>query len=269
MTDLVVWGGPVYAPGGAPKGVGIADIADVAWANPTEILTLSGNGSSYFSSLAASWKDPVTGRILPALLRENGKRAEDYEHIAIAGFSAFHGLASQLLATDGDMIDAAVLIDSCFSAFPGYAGKEGYVEFGKLAAAGDRLMVMSSSAGRNNPPLPPSTSGSECAYQSFVDAAGSKYSWFDVPPPLPEISAYSTGDGRSLRSRGLYLLDYGSQFTHQQHIHQLSNELLQTFLVPYLAGDTSLTGQSEFKVSYLVAAAAVAAGLYFVFRQTR
>ena len=264
--DLLIWGGPVFAPGSSPYPRG--DVGKVQWENPTEIMTVSGDGSSHFANVAAQFLD-ANGRILPGLLASKGKRLDAYKSIAIAGFSAFHGLAAQLLKTDGDIIDAAVLLDSCFSASPGYEGKQGYVSFGKLAVAGERLMVMTSSNGRNSPPLPPSTSGSECAFRSFDDATGGVYEHFDVPSPLPPIPADST-TGRALKSGGLYLLDYGPQFLHGQHINELSVDVLQTFLVPYMGGDRGLVESSSGALwktaAYAVGLSGVALALYLLTR---
>ena len=273
--DLLIWGGPVFAPGSSPYPKG--DVGKVAWENPTEILTISGDGSSYFAGLAEEFRDPSSGRVLPGLLKFHGKSASDYDKIAIAGFSAFHGLANQLLRSDGDKISAAVLLDSCFSAAEGYQGKQGYVDFGRQAVAGEKLLVMTASNGRNSPPLPPSSSGSECALTTFNDATGGVYEWFDVPPGLPDIAAFSSdrsdAGARSIRSGDFFLLDYSGTMLHHQHVNEISVEVLQTFLAPYLGEDFAYSSASSpfsaRNLGLVAGALGVSLALYFLLRKPK
>ncbi len=225
--DLLLWCGPVYGPGSSPYAAG--DVGNVVWDVPTKIVTISGDGSSYFSSLASQWTDS-DGRILPTLLRAYKLDAGDYDQIAVAGFSAAHGLLNPLLGADGDGIDAAVLLDSCFET-PGSPPKSGYASFAARAAAGDRLMVFTGSAGQNAPPLPPTTKGFECAMhaaQAGADAAGVAFPQVSAPSgvPTPDCGAYSAG--------GLWFLSYCNS-RHDQLINQQAVAVLQTFLAPYLA----------------------------------
>ncbi len=224
--DLLIWAGPVYAPGSAPSPSG--DVGAVVWEVPTKIVTLNGNGSSYFDALATQWRDS-NGRILPNLLASQELHIGDYDQIAIAGFSAAHGLFNPLLAADGDSIDAAVLLDSCFET-PGSPPKAGYASFAALAARGDRLMVFTGSAGQNQPPLPETTKGFECAFHAAnagADIAGVSLSEATVPEgvPVPECGAYQAG--------GLWVLSYCTS-QHGQLINQYGAATLQGFLPPYL-----------------------------------
>ena len=94
---LLIWGGPVFT-----------DTPDkVTWPVPVDVIAVTGNGSSYFGQLAEQYRGP-DGRILANLVAAHGKRLEDYGTVALAGFSAFHGLANSLLDADSDKIDAMV-----------------------------------------------------------------------------------------------------------------------------------------------------------------
>lgn len=231
LPDLVLWCGPVYGPGNAPASKAGGDIGRVAWQGPKpEIITLSGNGSSYFSQLAASYADGASGRILDNLLADHGAHVSDFSQIAVAGFSAAHGLLNPLLGADGDRIDAAILLDSCFES-PGASPKSGYASFAALAAAGSRLFVLAGSAGQNAPPLPPTTSGYDCALHAAgagAASAGKALEPTATPSGLPPPSgALSAGD--------LWVLDYRDGYQHGDIINKLGVPILQTFLGPYLA----------------------------------
>ena len=138
--SLLIWGGPVFAD--TPT--------KVQWKSPVDILVVNqgangGIGSDAFAQLGASLKG-ADGRILDNLLTSRGKKRGDYGKIAIAGFSAWHGLANQLLLADGDLIDAAISVDSCFSAMNSPA-KPGYAAFARMAARGQKLFVLTASKG--------------------------------------------------------------------------------------------------------------------------
>jgi hypothetical protein len=230
--DLLIWGGPVYAPGSSPYAAG--DVGKVQWERPTDIVTFShgaggGIGSDAFSGLASSFRD-ADGRILPRLLASTGRDIASYEQIAIAGFSAFHGLANQLLGSDGDYIDAAVLLDSCFET-PGSAPKAGYASFAERAARGDRLMVFTASSGQNGPGLPPTTHGYDCAFAAAnlgAARAGNPLTQESVPEGIipPKCGAFQAG--------GLWVLNYCDAYLHGDHINALSVKVLQHLLAPYL-----------------------------------
>lgn len=233
--NLLIWGGPVYAPGmGGPE----ADIGLVDWHTPTEVLTVNrgpggGFSSGAFSALAESLRGS-DGRILQNLLAANGLDVSHYERIAISGFSAFHGLANPLLAADGDLISAAVLFDSCFET-PGSAPKAGYHSFAELAAKGQRLMVFCSSSGQNGPGLPPTTLGWECAENAVAGIALE-----DVDPP-GGITAPKCG---AKRAENLWLLNFCDQYAGAPDVHggivkHLPVEVLNTLLVPYLSDEPS------------------------------
>jgi hypothetical protein len=236
---LIIWAGPVYGPGGASTAGG--DIGKVEWGQPTQIVTFNvgpdgGWGSSSFGLLAGSFRD-ADGRILPRLLASRGLNASDYDKIAIAGFSAFHGLANPLLLSDGDSIDAAILLDACFEGTAA-APKAGYRDFAAKAARGEKLMVFLGSTGQNGPGLPPTSKGYECAFNAAgAGAADAGAALEEVPTPegmrAAKCGAYRTGD--------LWVLNYCDLFAGNPDVHggivkHMTEETLQTLLVPYLSG---------------------------------
>ncbi len=243
--DVVVWGGPVYGPGASPHEAG--DIGRVRWKRPTKIVTVSqgigGIGSSAFAALGDSL-DHGPG-ILGNLLSSHGIDLADVDQIALAGFSAFHGLASRILATEPEKVTAAVFLDACFSAVPESSWpKEGYVAFGAMAARGMALMVYTASAGGGPGGQYPSSTGSQCMRANVEAAAaraGVPLEAFAPPAPMPP------GDG--MRAGQLFGFDYGPQyadgFTHNDMINRWGVATLEAFLPGYLAGERIAGGSSR------------------------
>jgi hypothetical protein len=244
VTALVINAGPVNGPGISKRP---GDIGQVDWAEKPDILTISGNGSSYFSSLASQWT--VNGHILPQLLAHYGRSASSYSSISLTGFSAGHGLFGPLLLLDGDDIAAAVLFDSCFTGKgpPDHPsnGKDGYAAFGARAIRGEKLLVLTASRGENGPGLPPTATGSQCALASFqraLDLAGATDTPFDVPAGIPTTNPkgnfYGPGQLETHRAGLFFVFDYGPLYYHGDHINLLSRDILSAYLAPYLSGLT-------------------------------
>lgn len=276
LPDVIVYGGPVYGEGMSPTTAG--DIGHVKWGyQPTVIITLNrgpdgGRGSDSFSALA----DALTknGRILPQILAKKGLTVDTVRHVAIAGHSALHGLANKLLLADGDRIDAAVLLDACFGT-AGHPEKEGYRQFGRMAARGQKLMVYTASSGQNGPGLIKSTTGWECAAsnaEASASSAGVPMHDFALPATMPPLAA---GTGSSARRAGdLFLVDYRAQFQHGEHSTRLTVPTLQTFLAPYLASGDVPGGNEKDTVNAWKWAAgaglvvAAGAGAYYVAKRS-
>lgn len=252
MTDLLLWGGPVYAPHQNPISAGgdAGDVGAVVWQRPTDIITFQCEGSSSCGALAAGFRGS-DGRILPAMLASRGLSVTSYDRIAIAGFSAFHGMANALLASDGDLIDAAVLLDACFSSVSPPWTKNGYVSFGQAAAAGQRLMVYCTSTGGGAGGAYPSSTAVECV-QANYEAAGGSESSFDpgLPADVTPGAAYRTGN--------LVWLDYAPLgWRHDQIPHQLTRDVLSTLLAPYMAQGDLYGSSSQTVARKAVKAAAL------------
>jgi len=241
VTALVISAGPVNGPGISKRP---GDIGQVDWSEPPDILTINGNGSSYFSGLASQWT--ANGHILPQLLAHYGRSQASYSSISLTGFSAGHGLFGPLLLLDGDSIAAAVLFDSCFTGKgpPDHPsnGKDGYAAFGARAVAGEKLLVLTASRGENGPGMVASSTGSQCALASYERAlalAGGVDSSFEVPAGVPTTNPkgnfYGPGDLVTHRAGNFFVLDYGNLYYHGDHINLLSRDVLSAFLAPYLA----------------------------------
>jgi hypothetical protein len=236
-NDLIVWCGPVFAPGMSPYKNG-GEIGDVKWKNPTEFLTVSCTGGSC-GDIAESYRGS-DGRILENLLAQKGYgRASDWNQIALAGYSAGHNFMNRVLQSDGDLIAAMVSIDACYSATDPPWTKQGYVDFGTEAAKGNKLMVLMATGASHGGQGYPSSSGSECAGANFDAAAAAA----GVSPQvlLPGLKIPPT---YAERAGELVLLDYGTQtfsnqLPHFDAINLLSEDVLQTFLAPYLGGARS------------------------------
>lgn len=234
MSSLIFWIGPVYGPGNTPyKPDG--DIGSVDWLGvPTRIVTVScqnppGNGNPSCNNVGPPTLDAL-------LASRGGGSVSDYDHVAVAGYSAGHNVMSPLLLADGDRIDAFVSIDACYSATNPPWTKAGYSSFAAKAAAGQKLCVFAATGSSHGGAAYPSSSGSECAGANFdagVAAAGAAPVTIDsglaVPPTYSE------------RAGGLFLLDYAlqkfsGQLPHFDIINKLSRDILQTYLASYLAG---------------------------------
>jgi hypothetical protein len=276
VSNLIIWGGPVYAPGGTQRDGG--DIGRVQWGTDTQIVTFNhgpdgGVGSSAFGELAYSYRDS-SGHILAGLLASAGLDADSFDKIAIAGFSAFHGLANPLLLADGDRISAAVLLDACFEGTAA-APKEGYRAFAAQAAKGEKLMVFLGSSGQNGPGLPPTSKGYECAFNAANAGAadvGETLAQVDTPEGIREAKC------GTYKAGGLWVLNFCDQFYPDMHggiVNQLTEETLQTLLVPYLAGTGSsallggLPTWAKWTVGGLLVASAAAGGVAWARRRQR
>lgn len=222
---LLVWGGPVFA-----------DTPDkVHWPDNVSVdkIVVSGNGSDWFSNAAEQWRG-ADGRILANLAAANGKNLADYQMVALAGFSAFHGLAAKILDVDSDKVDAVVLLDSCFSAM-GHPAKAGYTKFAQKAARGGGLMVATygpgggpgSGATLGFPGAQDFSSGTDCVMES-VKPAGALHK-DKVADGLPEGD-----DGYVLQNGGLTVIPW-KRFQHQAHINTYGVPVMQAYLAPYLA----------------------------------
>lgn len=244
--DLVILAGPVQR----------SNLDGVQWGDRVPHIELYNTGpgggyaSSDFAALASQMQGP-DGRILPTLLASRGLDRGQFEKVALVGFSAAHGLFAPLLAADGDQIDAAICLDACFGA-AGAPRKDGYVSFGRRAAFGSKLMVMTASAGQNAPPLPPSTTGYECVLANATEAAGPLLHAFTPPEGVPP-----TTQGQSLRAGDLIVLDYRGEYQHGDHINRFGPQIVQAFLVPYLNESGALANAAALLVGMAAGFAAM------------
>jgi hypothetical protein len=233
LPDVIIWIGPVFA----------STPSEVTWLHPTESIALTGEGSTFFSNLAESLRGP-DGHILPQILAKAGKTRADYRKIAVAGFSAAHGLMPKLLDADGDDIAACVAIDSCFSAM-GSLEKAGYVSFSRRAASGEKLMVFTVGPGGgvgSGATVAPGNDDFSTAIDCVMAQAGSApLAPTTIEPPLPVPAS------PPMKAGGLFVLDY-REFRHDEHIHRLAVPVMSAYLAPYLDGELSVGAPLWMKV---------------------
>lgn len=229
MTDVVFFAGPVL----------VAPFQSIDWyGRDVKIIPIAGSGSTYFSNLAEQLRDK-SGRILPTMIAKYAKGIQ-VDKIAVAAYSAGHGLLNKVLDVDADRaeIDAVILSDATFNAFNTPA-KKGYVKAGLDAAAG-RLLFVSTTAN--------TTDGTHMtgrdSFQLVWDAVAAER-WgrgpHEVSPraPAPPASGGWHKQG-SLFYWGNYFSDAaGNDFTHGEQ-HNLGAKIWQAYLAPYFAG--RLTG---------------------------
>ena len=227
--DLVLFAGPVI----------LRDsFRQIDWyGRDVRIVPIVGAGSSYFSSLADQLRDS-SGRILPALVRRTaGVELDQVDQIALAAYSAGHGMLNKVAAIEADRarLSALMLDDATFSGFSD-PPKSGYVAFGIDAARGDKLMVSTASNSGGADYL--TGRKSWLMVWNAVQAATGRHPRPTVPKaPAPAAS------GGWWRLGALYWGDYvvpgsadgaGNDFTHGQH-HDLAPAIWQAYLAPWFA----------------------------------
>lgn len=217
---LLIWGGPVFAD--TPRKVRWPE----GWT--VDVIPVTGNGSTHFGQVAESLRGS-DGRILPTLVASKGKNLDSYDKVMLAGFSAFHGLANEILKSDTDRVDAMVSIDACFSALQS-PRKEGYARFADKAARGSALFVLTIGPGGgvgSGATLGPGGVDFSSAYDCVMQSVGGHWlTSFDPPSTMPPPDS-------AKRSGGLIVLDY-RKYRHDQHINELGVPLMQSYLVPWL-----------------------------------
>jgi hypothetical protein len=201
------------------------------------IVPIQGAGSSYFSALADQLRDS-SGRILPALVRTYAKvELDQVDQIALAAYSAGHGLLNKVADVDADRarLSAMVLSDATFSGFSD-PPKRGYVAMGSDAARGERLFVSTAS-----------NSGG-------ADYLTGRKSWLSVwnavqattgrrPRPVVPKAPAPSASGGWWRMGAFYWADYvvpgsadgaGNDYSHAGH-HDLAPLIWQAYLAPWFA----------------------------------
>lgn len=218
MRNLVIWGGPVSR---SDLKVDIPPDTEVVVFNQG----VGGIGSNAFRDLALSYLD-ADGHILPGLLRSKGIHEEDYDRIVLAGFSAFHGMANEILKHDADRVIGLISLDACFSAKEALS-KKGYEDFSRKAIRGEAVVVMTSSLGGGQT----FSTGEECVLATANAAMNAE----GVEPVALQVDGIPEPE-KAFRAGDLYVLDYAGKYIHQQHVWILAEPILNAFLLPILEG---------------------------------
>ncbi|HNT35546.1 MAG TPA: hypothetical protein PKH07_11165 [bacterium] len=218
MRNLVIWGGPVSR----------SDLkVDVPL--DTEVVVFNqgvgGIGSNAFRDLALSYLD-ADDHILPGLLRSKGIQEEDFDRIVLAGFSAFHGMANEILKHDADRVIGLISLDACFSSKEALS-KKGYEEFSRKAIRGEAVVVMTASLGGGQT----FSTGEECVLATAEAAMSAE----NVDPVALQVEGIPEPE-KAFKAGDLYVLDYAGKYSHQQHVWVLAQPILNAFLLPILEG---------------------------------
>lgn len=194
--------------------------------------------SSYWSSMAEQLR-AADGRILPNFVRRHaGVTLEQVDQIALAAFSAGHGLLNKVGAVpaDRERLSAMLLHDATFAGFSD-APKAGYVAFGSDAVRGERLMVATASNSGGTGYL----TGRKSWLMVWDTLCRQMVRAPRLVPPTPPAPAASGGWWRL--GGNLYWGDYvtpgsadntGNDYTHGQH-NDLAVAVWQGYLAPWFA----------------------------------
>jgi len=252
MTDLLVWGGPVYA----------KTAQSVTWGAPTKVLTLARDGSQASAALyqQLSAKD---GFAWAELARRAGIDPAQLGSLGLAGFSAFHGLANPMLASpiDRERVCYVHLADACFSGAGATAPKSGYLAFALDAVRGDALLVATT-----NGPFGEDihycyeetcydlTSGAKCiaaVWDAALRETGADVRRPEVPPGVPTpTNAWQMGNFLWFHYESL------PGDPHGAHANQLAAPYMQFFGAPWMADRTYPGMRTESSTAAKLAAAA-------------
>jgi len=234
-VDIVFFAGPVV----------LSDaFKHIDWrGRDVRIVPVVGAGSDYFSALADSLRDS-SGRMLPGLIARYAPGVVP-DKVALAAFSAGHGLLNKLANNDADRAEimALMLSDATFSGVSD-PPKPGYVKFGVEAARGKKLCVSTTTH------ITPGTylSGRDSwlkVWNAVAQQSGSIATKVApaAPVPTPSGGFWRLGDS-------LYWGDYtqpgsapntGNDLTHEEH-NYLAAALWQAYLAPWLAGGLGALG---------------------------
>jgi len=224
--DVVFWGGPVYC----------NTLDNIRWERPTKIVCVQAEGSTNNATLYTSRGS------LEALVDVSLGR------VGLAGFSAFHGFARAVLASqDRDRVDYLHLADACFEGAGATQPFAEFLWFANEAVAGRRRMTITTngpwgqdihySYGGTNYDL---TSGAKCV-QLF----------WDLVVPQGEALPASVPDGlpqptKAQRYGELYWFHY-EKGGHAWHANELAAPIIQAYGAPWLARGTEGDMGATFK----------------------
>jgi len=196
-----------------------------------------------------NWLKDSDGRVLPNFLRHYAPGITP-GRIAFLGFSAAHGFLDPLATNQADreMISAYLLMDATFG-----GGKHGYQAFLEDAAAGDRMLVTTTS-----------NTGGDDGWQTVVKATGITPEPIDGrdPMPVPSGGVFQLGKlgfwYRFVDAKG------GTELPHWK-MAAVREPMIEAYLIPYWQG--KLGGFPWLMAG--AAAALAAAGGYAAYRILR
>jgi hypothetical protein len=169
-----------------------------------------------------SWLRDGQGRVMPNFLKKYAPGIS-VDRVAFVGFSAAHGFLNPLAHNPDDRarISAYLLLDATFG-----GGKTGYVEFGKDAVSGERLLVTTTS----------NTGGDESWQLVWNEVAkGETPDAISARAPMPQPSGGVRQLGNDLYWYRFVNANGGTELPHWE-MHKVTTALIAAHLVPYWSG---------------------------------
>ena len=225
MSDVVFFAGPVIVN---------QHFREIDWyGRDVRIVPIAGAGSSHFSNLAEQLRDRE-GRILPNLVAKYAKGIS-VDKIALAAYSAGHGLLNKVADNDADRaeLSAMMLSDATFNAF-NTGPKRGYVKMGLDAARGDALFV-STTANTSNGTHMTGRDSWELVWREVHQEGGGREREVGPREPAPSASGGWHRMGSLFYWGDYYSAAAGNDLSHEAH-HNVAPFIWQAYLAPYLAG---------------------------------
>ncbi len=237
MTDFFYVGGPMMA----------GTIDSVRWERPTvvwgkPIEGSSNNGSFYFTYLKGK-SEPA----IDVLIRMAGQDPAAIQSVGIGGFSAFHGLANEMLKEPESRkkIGMVYLADACFGGTDPKEPKQGYLAFAIEAFNRGKLMIATTS-GQAKVPVTYTYEGKTVTHGSGYDCIRQLYEFAQKASPKverePELPVGLPPPVKAVQAGNFIWLDYGTSISHGEHATKIMAPMLQLYGSPWMAERGTMRG---------------------------
>lgn len=257
MTDFFFVGGPMNS----------SSIESVDWAKPTTIYNKpiegsSSNQSFYFSSLANQGRPAIDVLMHMASLDPTSVKS-----VGIGGFSAFHGLANELLKEEASRrrINMVYLADACFGGTAPKEPKQGYFAFATQAFKREKLMIATTS-GEAGVPVTYTHQGNTVTHGSGHDCIRQLYEACQSAVPrverVPELPVGLPEPVKAVQAGNFIWLDYGTRISHAEHATKIMAPMLRYYGVGWMASRSMPRGTVPDAVNRWLAVIAGAVGGY-------
>jgi hypothetical protein len=259
VTDFFFVGGPMRS----------TTIDSVNWAEPTQLYNKPIDGSAanqsfYFTSLAGRGEPGIDVLIRMAHLEPSAVKS-----VGIGGFSAFHGLANELLKEPESRkrINVVYLADACFGGTAPKEPKQGYFAYATEAFKRNKLMIATTS-GQAGVPVTYTYEGRTVTHGSGHDCVRQLYEAVQSAVPrterVPELPLGLPEPVRAVQAGNFIWLDYGTRISHAEHATKIMAPMLQHYAVGWMASKRMPRGKVEDAVYRWIAGLSGAAAGYYL-----
>lgn len=225
---LVFWTGPVQE----------ANLADVYWSTPTKVVTVnkgicggaddpSCHKSNAFSALAKALNADGSYETKLDALQARMQVEGEFKRRVISGFSAGYALVEGVLTdkATANQVDVVMGLDCYYFQI----AAPGFTAFAKRAAAGEKLMIMTTSGSPDAGFLTPSE-----GIKALVKELGVENL---TEQQIDEIWPKDLQRPQLVQRAGNFLhVAYGTSLFHGKHATVVGPALMQAWASPYLAG---------------------------------